>query len=116
MLEYFSSTTGPQGAGRHGLKTADSGYLTRKLADVAQNVVITKEDCGTTQGITKGVIYKGEKVEVCLAQSIRGRVSRVNIVNPITDEVVVTENEMITSPPPASSRRCRSRRSRSAAR
>ena len=77
-------------------KTADSGYLTRKLADVAQNVVITMEDCGTSQGITKGVIYKGEKVEVSLVQSIRGRVSRVNIVNPITDEVVVRENEMIT--------------------
>ena len=78
------------------MKTADSGYLTRKLADVAQNVVITQEDCGTSQGITKGVIYKGEKIEVSLQQSIRGRVSRVNIVNPITDEVVVKENEMIT--------------------
>src|SRR3569623_705541 len=54
------------------------------------------EDCGTSQGITKGVIYKGEKVEVSLAQSVRGRVSRVNIVNPITDEIIVRENEMIT--------------------
>jgi DNA-directed RNA polymerase subunit beta' len=71
------------------LKTADSGYLTRKLADVAQNVVITMDDCGTTQGITKGVIYRGEKVEVSLADAIRGRVSRQNIVNPITDEVIV---------------------------
>ena len=78
------------------LKTADSGYLTRKLADVAQNVVITMHDCGTTQGITKGVIYRGEKVEVCLADSINGRVSRANIVNPITDDVVVRENELIT--------------------
>ena len=78
------------------LKTADSGYLTRKLADVAQNVVITMQDCGTTQGITKGVIYRGEKVEVRLADSIRGRVSRTNIVNPITDETIVRESEMIT--------------------
>jgi DNA-directed RNA polymerase subunit beta' len=63
---------------------------------VAQNVVITMEDCATTQGITKGVIYRGEKVEVSLADSIRGRVSRINIVNPITDEVVIRENELIT--------------------
>ena len=97
VLEYFSSTHGARkGLADTALKTADSGYLTRKLADVAQNVVITMEDCGTSQGITKGVIYKGEKVEVALSQAIRGRVSRVNIVNPITDEVVVRENEMIT--------------------
>ena len=65
MLEYFSSTHGARkGLADTALKTADSGYLTRKLADVAQNVVITMEDCGTTQGITKGVIYRGEKVEV----------------------------------------------------
>ena len=97
VLEYFSSTHGARkGLADTALKTADSGYLTRKLADVAQNVVITMEDCGTAQGITKGVIYKGEKVEVSLSQSIRGRVSRVNIVNPITDDVVVRENDMIT--------------------
>ena len=97
VLEYFSSTHGARkGLADTALKTADSGYLTRKLADVAQNVVITMEDCGTTQGITKGVIYRGEKVEVSLADSIRGRVSRANIVNPITDEVIVSENEMIT--------------------
>jgi len=97
VLEYFSSTHGARkGLADTALKTADSGYLTRKLADVAQNVVITLEDCGTTQGITKGVIYRGEKVEVRLADSIRGRVSRSNIVNPITDEMIVTENEMIT--------------------
>ena len=65
MLEYFSSTHGARkGLADTALKTADSGYLTRKLADVAQNVVITMHDCGTTQGITKGVIYRGEKVEV----------------------------------------------------
>ena len=97
VLEYFSSTHGARkGLADTALKTADSGYLTRKLADVAQNVVITLHDCGTTQGITKGVIYRGEKVEVSLADSIRGRVSRQNIVNPITDEIVVKENELIT--------------------
>ena len=97
MLEYFSSTHGARkGLADTALKTADSGYLTRKLADVAQNVVVTMHDCGTTQGITKGVIYRGEKVEVSLEDSIRGRVSRANIVNPITDEVIVQENELIT--------------------
>jgi DNA-directed RNA polymerase subunit beta' len=94
VLEYFSSTHGARkGLADTALKTADSGYLTRKLADVAQNVVVTQEDCGTTQGITKGIIYRGEKVEVSLADSIFGRVSRTNIVNPITDEVIVGENE-----------------------
>jgi len=97
VLEYFSSTHGARkGLADTALKTADSGYLTRKLADVAQNVVITQHDCGTTQGITKGVIYRGEKVEVSLSDSIRGRVSRINIVNPITDEIIVRENDLVT--------------------
>ncbi len=97
VLEYFSSTHGARkGLADTALKTADSGYLTRKLADVAQNVVITLQDCGCTQGITKGVVYRGEKVEVRLADAIKGRVSRQNIVNPVTDEVIVHENEMIT--------------------
>src|SRR5258705_5837635 len=77
VLEYFSSTHGARkGLADTALKTADSGYLTRKLADVAQNVVITMHDCGTTQGITKGVIYKGDEVDRSLAEGIRGRVSR----------------------------------------
>ncbi|MDX1965511.1 MAG: DNA-directed RNA polymerase subunit beta' [Pirellulales bacterium] len=97
VLEYFSSTHGARkGLADTALKTADSGYLTRKLADVAQNVVITMHDCGTTQGITKGVIYRGEKVEVSLADSIRGRVSRATIVNPLDDKPVVKEGELIT--------------------
>jgi DNA-directed RNA polymerase subunit beta' len=78
------------------LKTPDSGYLTRKLAYVAQNVVITMHDCETKQGITKGVIYRGEKVEVRLSAAITGRVSRQSIVNPITDEIIVKDSELIT--------------------
>ncbi|MDO4550267.1 MAG: DNA-directed RNA polymerase subunit beta' [Planctomycetia bacterium] len=97
VLEYFSSTHGARkGLADTALKTADSGYMTRKLADVAQNFVVTCEDCGTTQGISKGIIYRGEKVEVSLAESIKGRVSCANIVNPITDEVIVEANGMIT--------------------
>jgi DNA-directed RNA polymerase subunit beta' len=97
VLEYFSSTHGARkGLADTALKTADSGYLTRKLADVAQNVVITSHDCGTTQGITKGVVYKGEEIERSLSESIRGRVGRTNIVNPVTDEVIIKENDLIT--------------------
>lgn len=97
VLEYFSSTHGARkGLADTALKTADSGYLTRKLADICQNMVITTHDCGTTQGITRGVVYRGEKVEVSLADAIRGRVSRTNIVNPITDEVIVREGELVT--------------------
>src|SRR5205807_3271877 len=97
VLEYFSSTHGARkGLADTALKTADSGYLTRKLADVAQNVVITMYDCGTTQGITKGVIYKGDEIDRSLAEGIRGRVSRNEIRDPKVREPIVDENEMIT--------------------
>jgi DNA-directed RNA polymerase subunit beta' len=97
VLEYFSSTHGARkGLADTALKTADSGYLTRKLADVAQNVVVTLYDCGTAQGITKNAIYKGEDIERGLADSIRGRVARSPIVT-ATGEVVVDENELITN-------------------
>src|SRR5581483_1709599 len=96
VLEYFSSTHGARkGLADTALKTADSGYLTRKLADVAQNVVVTMHDCGTTQGITKGVLYKGEEVERSLAESIRGRVAR-NPIATISGDVIVRENDMVT--------------------
>ncbi len=97
VLEYFSSTHGARkGLADTALKTADSGYLTRKLADVAQNVVVTMHDCGTTMGITKGITYKGDEIDRPLAEAIRGRVSRETILHPTTREVVVSENEMIT--------------------
>jgi DNA-directed RNA polymerase subunit beta' len=96
VLEYFSSTHGARkGLADTALKTADSGYLTRKLADVAQNVVVTTHDCGTTQGVTKGVIYKGEEIERPLSETIRGRVSR-NTIATITGDVIVRENEMVS--------------------
>ena len=97
VLEYFSSTHGARkGLADTALKTADSGYLTRKLADVAQNVVITMLDCGTPNGITKGVVRKGDTVEVPLSRSILGRVARDNIVSVVGDELIVAENELIT--------------------
>jgi DNA-directed RNA polymerase subunit beta' len=97
VLEYFSSTHGARkGLADTALKTADAGYLTRKLTDVAQNVVVTMEDCGTANGVTKAVVYKGEKVAVTLAKAIRGRVARNTILDIVNDEVVVRENELIT--------------------
>ncbi len=97
ILEYFSSTHGARkGLADTALKTADSGYLTRKLCDVAQSVIISEYDCGSKRGIKKRAIYKGEKIDVQLRDQIIGRVSRNNIVNPVTDEVIVHENEMIS--------------------
>jgi DNA-directed RNA polymerase subunit beta' len=97
VLEYFSSTHGARkGLADTALKTADSGYLTRKLADVAQNMMISEQDCGILQGITKTTVYKGETVDVPLKQLIVGRTARDNIRNPITDEMIVLENEVIT--------------------
>ena len=98
VLEYFSSTHGARkGLADTALKTADSGYLTRKLADVAQNVIVNEIDCGTVNGVTKTTIYKGETVEVELKDMIVGRTARDTIRNPITDETIVEENQIITN-------------------
>jgi len=97
VVEYFSSTHGARkGSADTALKTAESGYLTRKMADVAQSVIVTEYDCGTLNGITKGMVKRGERVEVALSEVIRGRVARDTIVDIVTDEVIVRENEMIT--------------------
>ncbi len=97
VLEYFSSTHGARkGLADTALKTANSGYLTRKLIDVAQNVIIIERDCGTLQGITKTSISRGDQVDIPLSQLIIGRTARDNIRNPITDEMIVHENEIIT--------------------
>ncbi len=97
VLEYFSSTHGARkGLADTALKTADSGYLTRKLADVAQNVIVNEIDCGTLQGITKTTLYKGEQVDIPLKELIVGRTARDNVRNPITDEMIVRENEVIS--------------------
>jgi DNA-directed RNA polymerase subunit beta' len=98
VLEYFSSTHGARkGLADTALKTANSGYLTRKLIDVAQNVIVLERDCQTLQGITKGTVSRGEQVDVPLSQLIIGRTARDNIRNPITDEMIVHENEVITA-------------------
>ncbi|MCF7974690.1 MAG: DNA-directed RNA polymerase subunit beta' [Phycisphaerae bacterium] len=97
VLEYFSSTHGARkGLADTALKTANSGYLTRKLIDVGQNVIILERDCGTLQGITKTVLSRGDEVHVPLSMLIVGRTARDNIRNPMTDEMVARENEVIT--------------------
>ncbi len=97
MLEYFSSTHGARkGLADTALKTADSGYLTRKLCDVAQSVVVLEDDCGVLTGIPKKALYKGEEVDVPLRDVIRGRTSVETIINPMTDVVIVKRNEIIT--------------------
>jgi DNA-directed RNA polymerase subunit beta' len=96
VLEYFSSTHGARkGLADTALKTANSGYLTRKLIDVAQNMIVIQRDCQTLQGITKGIVSRGEQVDVPLSRLVIGRTARDNIRNPITDEMVVRENEVI---------------------
>ena len=97
VLEYFSSTHGARkGLADTALKTADSGYLTRKLCDVAQSVIVNEPDCGTNQGVRKRAIYRGEKVDVPLRDQVVGRTSLQSIINPVTDETIVRANQEIT--------------------
>ncbi|CAN5862742.1 DNA-directed RNA polymerase subunit beta' [soil metagenome] len=97
VLEYFSSTHGARkGLADTALKTADAGYLTRKLCDVAQSVIIQENDGGSKQGIRKRAIYKGEQIDVALRDQIIGRISAKTIENPVTGEVILKENAVIT--------------------
>ncbi|MSR44168.1 MAG: DNA-directed RNA polymerase subunit beta' [Phycisphaerales bacterium] len=98
VIEYFSSTHGARkGLSDTALKTADSGYLTRKLCDVAQSVVVIEHDCGEKVGIAKEPVYKGEEVDVPLRDIIKGRTSCESIVDPRTDRTIVAKNEIITA-------------------
>ena len=83
MLEYFISTHGARkGLADTALKTADSGYMTRKLVDVAQDVIIRMEDCGTTNGIWVQAIYEGEDEVVKLSERIIGRMACDDMADP----------------------------------
>jgi len=97
VLEYFISTHGARkGLADTALKTADSGYMTRKLVDVAQDVIIREDDCGTTNGIWVQAIYEGEDEVVKLADRINGRFSCDDIPNPSNPkEMLVRANEEI---------------------
>ncbi len=96
-LEYFISTHGARkGLADTALKTADSGYMTRKLVDVAQDVIVRDEDCGTENGITMTAIYDGEDEIASLATRIYGRVTCDDIYDPTTRELIVGKNDIIT--------------------
>ena len=97
VLEYFISTHGARkGLADTALKTADSGYLTRRLVDVAQDVIIQELDCGTMNGITAIAIIEGDEVVVPLSERLIGRVALDNIVDIITDSLIVKAGEIIT--------------------
>jgi DNA-directed RNA polymerase subunit beta' len=97
VLEYFISTHGARkGLADTALKTADSGYLTRRLVDVAQDVIISSDDCGTLNGILVSAIIEGDEVVVKLSERIIGRVALDNIVDVITDSVLVEAGTEIT--------------------
>ncbi len=97
VLEYFISTHGARkGLADTALKTADAGYLTRRLVDVAQDVIVTEDDCGTINGINVTAIREGGEVIEPLSERIAWRVALDNVVDLITDEVIVKANDMIT--------------------
>ena len=97
VLEYFISTHGARkGLADTALKTADAGYLTRRLVDVAQDVIITEEDCGTLRGLTATAIKRNEDVVQTLKERILGRTTVHNVYNPHTGEMIVAAGEEIT--------------------
>ncbi len=97
VLEYFISTHGARkGLADTALKTADSGYMTRKLVDVSQDVIIYESDCGTANGITVAPIYDGEDEVATLPMRIYGRTSCEEVKDPITGEVIIKVNDILT--------------------
>jgi DNA-directed RNA polymerase subunit beta' len=97
VLEYFISTHGARkGLADTALKTADSGYLTRRLVDVAQDVIVREDDCGTDRGILVRALTDGSEVIVKLEERLVGRYARKTVKHPETGEILVRENEMIT--------------------
>lgn len=96
VLEYFISTHGARkGLADTALKTADSGYLTRRLVDVAQDVIVREEDCGTDRGLLVGSIKEGTEIIEPLEERLLGRYSRKTLRHPETDEILVDENQLI---------------------
>lgn len=97
VLEYFISTHGARkGLADTALKTADAGYLTRRLVDVAQDVVITEKDCGTLRGLTISALKKSEELVESLYDRILGRVALHDIYHPQTGEIIISGGEEIT--------------------
>ena len=97
ILEYFISTHGARkGLADTALKTADAGYLTRRLVDVSQDVIINIVDCGTLRGIDVKPLRKNEEIVEPISDRIRGRVALFDVINPLDGEVIVPEGQEIT--------------------
>ncbi len=96
ILEYFISTHGARkGLADTALKTADAGYLTRRLVDVSQDVIINEKDCGTLRGLEVFPLKKNEEIVESLGERILGRIALNNVRNPLTDEVIIEAGEII---------------------
>ncbi len=96
VLEYFNSTHGARkGLADTALKTANSGYLTRRLVDVAQDAIITALDCGTTEGLTASTVIEGGEVIAPLAERILGRTAAKDVNHPVTGALIIAAGEMI---------------------
>ena len=99
VLEYFISTHGARkGLADTALKTADAGYLTRRLVDVSHDVIITEEDCGTLRGLVCTALKDGDEIISSLGERILGRVSVHDIIHPATGKLIVAAGEEITEP------------------
>lgn len=97
ILEYFISTHGARkGLADTALKTADAGYLTRRLHDVSQDVIVNVPDCGTLRGVEVSALKKNEEVVETLGERILGRVALQDVINPLTSEVLIHSGEEIT--------------------
>ena len=97
VLEYFISTHGARkGLADTALKTADAGYLTRRLVDVSHDVIINEEDCGTLRGLVCTALKNNDEVIASLSERILGRVSVHDIIHPVTGELIVASGEEIT--------------------
>jgi DNA-directed RNA polymerase subunit beta' len=98
ILEYFISTHGARkGLADTALKTADAGYLTRRLVDVSQDVIINEEDCGTLRGLEVTPLKKNDEIVESLSDRIEGRISLQNVYDPLTDEILIEANQPITA-------------------
>jgi len=96
ILEYFNSTHGARkGLSDTALKTANSGYLTRRLVDVAQDCIIQEDDCGTSKGLIMKPIIEGGELTVPVSESILGRTSSVDVKHPATGEIIVKSGQLI---------------------
>ena len=99
ILEYFISTHGARkGLADTALKTADAGYLTRRLHDVAQDVIVNSVDCGTLRGLSVSALKKNEEIVESIGDRVVGRVSLHDVINPLTGDVLVAAGELIEDP------------------